>query len=97
MVPELAERLQGDVVRRAPLLYASGYSESASLPGTVLDSGIHFIGKPFEAGTLTKKVNATSSTPSGRTVTCCGAATTPARPIASLTHEERRHRAERWL
>jgi PAS domain S-box-containing protein len=67
---ELADRL---VALRPGLrvLFASGYTDEAIVHHGVLDPGTHFIGKPFSAAELTRKV---------REVLDAGPA--PARPIA---------------
>jgi response regulator RpfG family c-di-GMP phosphodiesterase len=53
------------------VLFASGYTDEAIVHHGVLDPGTHFIGKPFSAAELTRKV---------REVLDAGPA--PARPIA---------------
>ncbi|HWO88849.1 MAG TPA: PAS domain S-box protein [Gemmatimonadales bacterium] len=53
--PELAER----VIRLHPearILYMSGYAENAIVHGGELAEGTHFISKPFDAATLTRRV-----------------------------------------
>jgi PAS domain S-box-containing protein len=61
--PELAQR----VMRLHPevrVLYTSGYPENAIVHGGVLDEGVHFISKPFDAATLTRRVREVLDLPS---------------------------------
>ena len=52
---ELAERLakQWSMLR---VLYMSGYTDDAIVPHGVLDEDVHFLSKPFELGSLARKV-----------------------------------------
>jgi CheY-like chemotaxis protein len=52
---ELAERLAG-LRPRMKVLYTSGYTDDAILRHGVLDEALHFIGKPYGAAALTRKV-----------------------------------------
>jgi PAS domain S-box-containing protein len=61
--PDLAER----VMRLHPevrVLYASGYAENAIVQGGELKEGVHFISKPFDAATLTRRVREVLDRPS---------------------------------
>lgn len=52
---ELAERLTG-MCPKLKVLYMSGYTDNAIVHHGVLDAGMRFIGKPFAAAELTRKV-----------------------------------------
>lgn len=55
--PQIAERL----VERYPevkVLYTSGYTDETIVRHGVLEQGVHFVGKPFSASELTKKIRA---------------------------------------
>ncbi len=53
--PDLVQRL-AESLYRGPVLYASGYTEVAIVQKGVLEPGVQFISKPFEASALTRKV-----------------------------------------
>ena len=54
-VRDLATQLKG-LHPRTKLLYTSGYSDDAVLPDGLLDKATHFIGKPYAAAELRRKV-----------------------------------------
>jgi YesN/AraC family two-component response regulator len=52
---ELADRLAA-IRPRLKVLYTSGYTDDAILRHGVLDKDIHFVGKPYAADELARKV-----------------------------------------
>jgi len=52
---QLADRL-GGICPRLKILFMSGYTDNAIVHHGALDPGTHFIGKPFSAAELTRKV-----------------------------------------
>jgi two-component system cell cycle sensor histidine kinase/response regulator CckA len=56
--PDLAARLS-ETRPELKILYTSGHTEIATLPRSLLDNAIHFIGKPYTRVELTRIVRQT--------------------------------------
>ena len=54
-VRDLVTQLK-DLLPRTKVLYMSGYSDNATLPHGLSDKTTHFIGKPYAAAELRRKV-----------------------------------------